>query len=223
MARLPPPPYAGGLTFWRRSIQARVVVSTVLLSAVVVSVVGWFLLQQTRDGLLDHRVDAVVAEANDETRRGAGRGSTRARHRRRRRQPAAARWSTRSSSAASPRGFAVVLRRPDRRRPPASPTAAPTSPAASTPSSVPASLRAALRRARRRPPGPTPTSAAPTARASPTAPGIVVGSQVQLPADGGTLHALLPLPARRGAGDPRAGHPRAADRRRSCCWCWSPG
>jgi len=56
-----------GLTFWRRSIQARVVVSTVLLSAAVISVVGWFLLQQIRDGLLEHRADAVVAEANDET------------------------------------------------------------------------------------------------------------------------------------------------------------
>jgi two-component system, OmpR family, sensor histidine kinase MtrB len=56
-----------GLTFWRRSIQARVVASTVLLAAAVISVVGWFLLQQTREGLLDHRVDAVVAEANDET------------------------------------------------------------------------------------------------------------------------------------------------------------
>jgi two-component system sensor histidine kinase MtrB len=55
------------LTFWRRSIQARIVVSTVLLSAAVVSVVGWFLLQQTRDGLVDNRVDAVVAEANTET------------------------------------------------------------------------------------------------------------------------------------------------------------
>jgi len=55
------------LTFWRRSIQARVVVSTVLLSAAVVSIVGWFLLQQTREGLLDNRVAAVVAEANNET------------------------------------------------------------------------------------------------------------------------------------------------------------
>ena len=50
------------LTFWRRSIQARVVVSTVVLSAIVVSAVGWFLLQQTRDGLLDHRADAVLTE-----------------------------------------------------------------------------------------------------------------------------------------------------------------
>ncbi len=55
------------LTFWRRSIQARVVVSTVLLSAAVISIVGWFLLQQTREGLLDNRVSAVVAEANNET------------------------------------------------------------------------------------------------------------------------------------------------------------
>jgi two-component system sensor histidine kinase MtrB len=50
------------LTFWRRSIQARVVVSTVVLSAIVVSAVGWFLLQQTRDGLLEHRADAVLTE-----------------------------------------------------------------------------------------------------------------------------------------------------------------
>src|SRR3954451_23834040 len=62
-----PEPVRRGLTFWRRSIQARVVASTVLLSIVVISVVGWYLLQQTRDGLLDHRVRTVVAEANDET------------------------------------------------------------------------------------------------------------------------------------------------------------
>ncbi|WP_104108041.1 MtrAB system histidine kinase MtrB [Nocardioides sp. 616] len=55
------------LTIWRRSIQARVVAGTVLLSTVVVSGVGWFLLQQTRDGLLEQRVQRVVAEADDET------------------------------------------------------------------------------------------------------------------------------------------------------------
>ncbi|HWJ67462.1 MAG TPA: MtrAB system histidine kinase MtrB [Nocardioides sp.] len=54
------------LTFWRRSIQARVVVSTVLLSAVVVSAVGWILLQQTRQGLLEHRVELVLAEVETE-------------------------------------------------------------------------------------------------------------------------------------------------------------
>src|SRR3954451_5326949 len=62
-----PEPTRRALTFWRRSIQARVVISTVLLSAVVFSVVGWFLLQQTRDGLLENRVDAVVTEANGGT------------------------------------------------------------------------------------------------------------------------------------------------------------
>jgi two-component system sensor histidine kinase MtrB len=55
-----------GLTFWRRSIQARVVVSTVLLSTVVVLAVGWFLLRQVQQGLVDHRVDTVVREVGTE-------------------------------------------------------------------------------------------------------------------------------------------------------------
>ncbi|MFC7493842.1 MULTISPECIES: MtrAB system histidine kinase MtrB [unclassified Nocardioides] len=62
-----PEPVRRALTFWRRSIQARVVASTVLLSLAVISVVGWYLLQQTRDGLLEHRVDTVLAEANKAT------------------------------------------------------------------------------------------------------------------------------------------------------------
>ncbi len=56
-----------GPTFWRRSVQARVVASTLLLAAGVVLVVGWFLIEQTRAGLLDHRVGAVVADAENET------------------------------------------------------------------------------------------------------------------------------------------------------------
>ncbi|GAB2754212.1 two-component system sensor histidine kinase MtrB [Nocardioides salsibiostraticola] len=56
-----------GLTFWRRSIQARVVASTLLLSTLVVAGVGGLLLSQTREGLLDNRVRAVVAEASNET------------------------------------------------------------------------------------------------------------------------------------------------------------
>ena len=55
-----------GLTFWRRSIQARVVVSTVLLSAIVVTAVGWFLLRQVQQGLVDDRVDAVLTEVANE-------------------------------------------------------------------------------------------------------------------------------------------------------------
>jgi len=62
-----------GLTFWRRSIQARVVASTVILTAVVIAAVGWLLLQQTRDGLLDQRVRAVTAEVADEVQEQDGR------------------------------------------------------------------------------------------------------------------------------------------------------
>jgi two-component system sensor histidine kinase MtrB len=50
-------------SFWRRSIQARVVLSTVLLSALVVSLVGWTLMRQITDGLVSSRADASVAEA----------------------------------------------------------------------------------------------------------------------------------------------------------------
>jgi two-component system sensor histidine kinase MtrB len=55
-----------GLTFWRRSIQARVVVSTVLLSAIVVVAVGWLLLRQIEQGLVDHRVESVLVEVGNE-------------------------------------------------------------------------------------------------------------------------------------------------------------
>jgi two-component system sensor histidine kinase MtrB len=57
-----------GWTFWRRSIQARVVVATVVLSVIAVGAVGWFLMQQTRSGLLSHRVAVVTAEAASEVR-----------------------------------------------------------------------------------------------------------------------------------------------------------
>ncbi|MBM9459312.1 HAMP domain-containing histidine kinase [Nocardioides sp. zg-536] len=56
------------LTVWRRSIQARVVVSTVLLSALVVAGVSFLLLQQTRNGLLEHRVEVVLGEVDAEMR-----------------------------------------------------------------------------------------------------------------------------------------------------------
>ena len=71
MARFPSTRLPAGFrlapAFWRRSVQARVVASTVALSAVVIVGVGWLLLQQTRDGLLQHRADVVVAEATGET------------------------------------------------------------------------------------------------------------------------------------------------------------
>ncbi len=54
-------------TLWRRSIQARVVLSTVLLSALVVSLVGWTLLRQVTDGLVQERVKEAVAESGRAT------------------------------------------------------------------------------------------------------------------------------------------------------------
>lgn len=56
-------PLRRAATIWRRSIQARVVMSTVLLSAIVVSLLGWTLMQQITDGLIRNRVDSAVAEA----------------------------------------------------------------------------------------------------------------------------------------------------------------
>ncbi len=58
-----PGPFRGVVTAWRRSIQVRVVLSTVLISAVIVTLVGWTLSRQITDGLVRDRVDAAVAEA----------------------------------------------------------------------------------------------------------------------------------------------------------------
>ncbi|WP_300682126.1 MtrAB system histidine kinase MtrB [Nocardioides sp.] len=58
--------YPGWGSFWRRSLQARVVISTVLLSLLACSIMGWFLVSRVREGLLHHRVSAVVAETATE-------------------------------------------------------------------------------------------------------------------------------------------------------------
>ena len=62
-------PLRRAVTVWRRSIQARVVISTLLLSAVVVSLVGWVLLQQITDGLVHRKTESSVAEAPGRPRR----------------------------------------------------------------------------------------------------------------------------------------------------------
>jgi two-component system, OmpR family, sensor histidine kinase MtrB len=54
------------LTTWRRSIQTRVVVYTVLLTAAAVSLVGVILLDQIGDELVQDRVAAAKAEASEE-------------------------------------------------------------------------------------------------------------------------------------------------------------
>ncbi|AWB93015.1 MtrAB system histidine kinase MtrB [Aeromicrobium chenweiae] len=48
---------------WRRSIQARVVTSTILLSALVVALTGWALLRDVAGGLADDRRTAAISEA----------------------------------------------------------------------------------------------------------------------------------------------------------------
>ena len=60
-------PLRWAATVWRRSIQARVVISTLLLSAVVVSLVGWVLLQQVTDGLVRSKTESSVTEATRAT------------------------------------------------------------------------------------------------------------------------------------------------------------
>ncbi|MEV7395663.1 MtrAB system histidine kinase MtrB [Aeromicrobium sp. NPDC092404] len=48
---------------WRRSIQARVVTSTIVLSALVISLTGWALLRDVAGGLADSRRVAAISEA----------------------------------------------------------------------------------------------------------------------------------------------------------------
>ncbi|MET0448028.1 MAG: MtrAB system histidine kinase MtrB [Aeromicrobium sp.] len=48
---------------WRRSIQARVVTSTIVLSTLVIALTGWALLRDVASGLADSRRSAAVSEA----------------------------------------------------------------------------------------------------------------------------------------------------------------
>ncbi|MBO0842949.1 MAG: HAMP domain-containing histidine kinase [Nocardioides sp.] len=54
-------------SLWRRSIQARVVVITVGLTAAAVGLVGWVLLEQISSGLVQDRVDSAISGAAEET------------------------------------------------------------------------------------------------------------------------------------------------------------
>ena len=182
--------------FWRRSIQARVVVTTVLLSIVAVGVVGWFLMQRTRSGLLDHRVGLVTAEAASEVQDARSRLSAASGidvdasgQRRDLVEPIIQRGLT--------RGFEVVLAGPvtDADGGRIADGGAEFSRSLDI-TSVPESLEEHFSRPDastawtytqiRSQPGGRPASAVP---------GVVVGSQVELPADGQTytLYFLFPL------------------------------
>ena len=176
------------LTFWRRSIQARVVASIVVLSAVVVSAVGWVLLQQTQKGLLDHRVDAVLVEVNTavaEANRQLDGALTSSDPNEQ--QTALGNLLVKRGGS---RGFQVVLIGPVG----AVPTideGAPILTRGLDTSSVPVTLEQHF--------GEVATTAwtytSIRADGEPTVPGIVVGSQLQLPADGNlyTAYFLFPL------------------------------
>ncbi len=48
---------------WRRSIQARIVTGTLLMSTVVLLLVGWVMMNQVTDGVLESRRTSAQAEA----------------------------------------------------------------------------------------------------------------------------------------------------------------
>lgn len=168
-------------SFWRRSIQARVVISTVVLTAIAIGAVGVVLVARTRDALVSNRVEAVVAEAQDEiaTARGrlgaaSGIDVDASGQRRDLVEPIIDRGLT--------RGFDVMMTGPGGNE---------YSPGLDT-SSVPRSLAQHFAD-----PGAstawTYTSIVTDGGAE--TPGVVVGSQVSLPADGSTytLYFLFPL------------------------------
>jgi two-component system sensor histidine kinase MtrB len=49
--------------FWRRSIQARIVTGTLLMSTLVLLLVGWVMMSQVTDGVLESRRTSAQAEA----------------------------------------------------------------------------------------------------------------------------------------------------------------
>lgn len=186
-------------TAWRRSIQARVVLSTVILSALVVGLVGWALMRQITGGLVDDRVRVALEEAR--------RSSTDVQD-----SLTAATSDFDAStqlptlvsaivSRAAAQGYDVVLVGP------LAESGGATLPAAGerfTPgldlSSVPSRLEAVVER-----PGSSGSSwtfttlAYDAATGKPPVPGVVVGTQLRLPADGGSyaLYHLFPMTAER--------------------------
>jgi two-component system sensor histidine kinase MtrB len=189
-------PLRRAVTVWRRSIQARVVISTLLLSAVVVSLVGWVLLQQITDGLVHRKTESAV----DETTRATAEAQ---------RALSAANGNDFDAgtqltqlvatlvSRGSVQGYEIVLTGP------IAGTSSGVASGAGTrntrgvlPDSIPERLRSTVEEGRTSRTAYTYSTiryAATTGR--PSVPGVVTGSQVTLPADGGTytLYYLFPM------------------------------
>jgi two-component system sensor histidine kinase MtrB len=189
-------PLRRAVTVWRRSIQARVVISTLLLSAVVVSLVGWVLLQQITAGLVSGKTDSSVAEAarataEAQSRLSAANGND---------FDAGSQLTQLVStlvSRGSVQGYEIVLSGPIAGSSAGVATGAGTS---STPGvlsrSIPQRLRTEVQQSSTDKTSYTYSTiryAASTGR--PAVPGVVTGSLVTLPADGGTysLYYLFPM------------------------------
>lgn len=181
------------LTFWRRSIQARVVASTVVLSAVVVSAVGWILLQQVRQGLLEHRVDVVLGEvdaemgdARDRLEAASGREVDVGRQQRDLVDPIIDRGSS--------RGYSVVLAGPEGEDIPLREGGGEYTSGLDL-VSVPEDLEAHFDGVNRSTAWTYTEIVSDAPGEASSVPGIIVGSQVQLPSDGKTytLYYLFPL------------------------------
>ena len=188
-----PPILRHGPAFWRRSVQARVVLSTLVLSAVVVGIVGAFLIQQTRDGLLANRVDAVVQEALGETETGrkalaaaSGLEGDESAQQQALVEPIIARGST--------RGFAVILSPPIGEGSRLADGGAKFTEGLDL-SSVPEKLEARFDSVSSTAWTYTDIRTTKDVPGLPNGPGVVVGSQVRLPADDHTytLYYLYPL------------------------------
>lgn len=58
-------PFVVAVRAWRRSVQARVVISTFVLCSIVIGLVGWMLVRQVAEGLVDNRRAAALAVAKE--------------------------------------------------------------------------------------------------------------------------------------------------------------
>ena len=187
---------ARGVTVWRRSIQARVVISTLLLSALVVALVGWVLLRQVTNGLVEEKTRSSVAESSRATaeaqrRLSAANGND---------FDAGTQLTQLVSTLVSRgavQGYEIVLRGPIAGSNPALPAGAGTT---STPGVLRSSIPDGMRRAVESGTGDEASYSYTTIRYAanadrPPVPGVVTGSQVTLPADGGTytLYYLFPM------------------------------
>jgi two-component system, OmpR family, sensor histidine kinase MtrB len=189
-------PLRRAVTVWRRSIQARVVISTLLLSAVVISLVGWVLLRQITDGLVESKTESSVAEATRATAEAQGRLSA-ANGTDFDAQTQVGQLVSTLVSRGTVQGYEIVLTGPIAGSSTGVVAGTGTS---STPGvlsdSIPDRLRATVESGK---PERTSYTYSTIRYSSSTGrrpvPGVITGSQVMLPADGGTymLYYLFPM------------------------------